>query len=253
MAIWDKFLTEQDKTVYEASGYGKPGGFGNRPAVVVVDVNYAFVGERNEPILESMKKWRTSCGSVGWDAIPHLRNLIDAARVSRIPVFYSTGIPPRPDQFDRGAWTYKNRRGAEDRSSPVAGVRGNDIVAEIAPAAHEFLIQKQKPSIFFGTPLPGYLVDLGVDTLIVCGTTTSGCVRATVLDGFNLNYRISVVEECTFDRFESTHAMNLFDMNAKYADVVGVGEAMAYMRALQPGLYDNRIVFPRQELVAAKN
>jgi maleamate amidohydrolase len=125
----------------------------------------------------------------------------------------------------------------------VPGVRGNNIVKEIAPLAHEFVIEKLKPSAFYGTPLLGYLIDLGVDTLLVCGTTTSGCVRATVLDAFNHNYHISIVEECTFDRFESSHAINLFDMNAKYADVIGVDEATDYMRGIPRGLYDGRIAF----------
>jgi nicotinamidase-related amidase len=239
-------LTDEDKKVYESSGYGSRGGFGKRPAVIVVDVNYAFVGERDEPILESVKKWRNSCGSVGWKAIPYLQALIGAARESHIPVFFSTGKDPRPDGFDRGAWHFKNRRSDEDRNPVVAGVRGNDIVNEIAPAPYEFLIEKLKPSVFHGTPLLGYLVDLGIDTLLVCGTTTSGCVRATVLDAFNQNFRIAIVEECTFDRFESSHALNLFDMNAKYADVIGIKEAENYLAGVQRGLYDEKIAFPAE-------
>jgi nicotinamidase-related amidase len=123
-------------------------------------------------------------------------------------------------------------------------VRGNDIVKEIGPAPHEFLIEKLKPSAFHGTALLGYLVELGIDTLIVCGTTTSGCVRATVLDAFSQNFHISIVEECTFDRFESSHAINLFDMNAKYADVIGIDEATDYLRGAQRGLYTEKIAFP---------
>jgi nicotinamidase-related amidase len=251
MRVWDKFLTEEDKKVFEASGYGSRGGFAKRPAVIVVDVNYAFTGEHSEPILESIKKWRNSCGSAGWDAIPHIRSLVTSARENRIPVFYSTGTDPREDRFDRGAWSFKNRRNKEDRNTVVAGVRGNDIVKEIAPAPFEFLIEKLKPSVFFGTPLIGYLTELNVDTLLVCGTTTSGCVRATVLDAFNLNYHISIVEECTFDRFESSHAINLFDMNAKYADVIGVDEATDYMRGVGRGLYDEKIGFPARETAKA--
>jgi maleamate amidohydrolase len=246
MRDWDKFLTALDKKVYEASGYGSRGGFAKRPAVIVVDVNYAFVGEHSEPILDSVKKWRNSCGSVGWDAIPHIRSLVSSARENRIPVFYSTGKDARADGFDRGAWAFKNRRNHEDATKAAHGVRANDIVAEIAPAHHEFLIEKLKPSAFFGTPLLSYLIELNVDTLLVCGTTTSGCVRATVLDAFNNNYHISIVEECTFDRFESSHAINLFDMNAKYADVIGVDEASDYMRGVARGLYDDKLGFPRE-------
>jgi maleamate amidohydrolase len=245
MAVWDKFLTETDRQVYEASGYGARGGFGTRPAVLIVDVNYAFTGDANLPILESVKTWRNSCGSTGWAAIEPTQRLLAAARANHIPVFFSTGVDTRPDRFNRGGWAHKNRRSVED--VPVAAalkpVRGNDIVKEIAPLPHEILIEKLKPSPFNGTPLPGFLVDLGVDTLIVTGTTTSGCVRAAVIDAFSLNYKISIVEECTFDRFESSHAINLFDMQAKYCDVVGVGEAISYLGEIGPGLYDDKIAF----------
>lgn len=246
MRVWDKYLTEQDKQVYAASGYGTRGGFEKRPAVIVVDVNYAFTGEKDEPILKSIEKWRNSCGSMGWAAIPPTQALIRSARENHIPVFYSTGIDPRADGFDRGAWAYKNRRSKEDRNVAVPGVRGNDIVKEIAPLPHEFKIEKLKPSAFFGTPLLSFLVELKVDTLLICGTTTSGCVRATVIDAFNHNYHISLVEECCFDRFESSHAINLFDMNAKYADVIGVDEATDYLRSVERGLYDAKIAFPRE-------
>src|SRR6202040_2688528 len=78
--IWDKFLTERDKTVFAASGYGAPAGFGKRPALLVIDVNWAFCGERPEPILESIKRWRTSCGEESWVALGYIKQLIEAAR-----------------------------------------------------------------------------------------------------------------------------------------------------------------------------
>ena len=98
--------------------------------------------------------------------------------------------------------------------------------------------------MFHGTPLLGYLIDLGIDTLIVTGTTTSGCVRATVLDAFSQNYKITIVEECTFDRFESSHAINLFDMHCKYCDVLPLDEVTAYLASVERGLYDGKIAFP---------
>lgn len=244
MRVWDKFLTDHDRAVAAASGFGSRAGFGQRPAVIVVDVNYAFVGETRQPMLESIKTWSTSCGDVGWDAIPHIARLLAAARARRLPVFFSTGTDARADGFDRGAWAFKSSHSGKPKQPPARNVRGNDIVAEIAPEPHEFLISKLKPSVFSGTPLPGYLVELGIDTLIVCGTTTSGCVRATVLDAFNLNYHIAVVEECTFDRFESSHAMSLFDMNAKYADVISLADALAHLESVKAGLYDGKIAFP---------
>ena len=86
------------------------------------------------------------------------------------------------------------------------------------------MVRKQKPSAFFGTPLQSYLNLLGADSLVVTGGTTSGCVRATVVDAFSANYRVAVVAEACFDRVQSSHALSLADMHAKYADVVSASE-----------------------------
>ena len=200
MAIWDDVLSERDKAVFAAAGYGKKGGFGSRPAVVVIDVNYNFTGEMSEPILESIKKWRNSCGEEGWRGVQAIAELLEVARAKDLPIVYSTATERRPDMFDDGRWASKNARVGEQGGAP--GFNGNDIVAEIGPQPRDIILRKEKPSIFFGTGLTGYLIDLGVDSLIVTGTTTSGCVRATVVDAFSYNYKISVVEECCFDRGE---------------------------------------------------
>ena len=117
-------------------------------------------------------------------------------------------------------------------------VDGNDIVAEIAPAPQDIVVLKQKPSGFFGTNMASYLTLLGCDSVIVTGTTTSGCVRATVLDAFSLNYRVALAEEGCFDRSQASHAINLCDMNAKYADVVKTSEVLAFLDGLPSGMFD---------------
>src|SRR5271166_2062213 len=89
--IWNKFLTERDKAVFAAGGVGARAGFGKRPALLVIDVNWAFCGERPEPILESIKRWRTSCGEESWVALEHIKSLIEAARAKGLPVIYTTG------------------------------------------------------------------------------------------------------------------------------------------------------------------
>jgi maleamate amidohydrolase len=94
--IWDKFLTERDKAVFAAGGFGARAGFGKRPALLVVDVNWAFCGERPEPILESIKRWRTSCGEEAWVALEYIKSLIEAAQTKGLPVIYTTG-ERRPD------------------------------------------------------------------------------------------------------------------------------------------------------------
>ena len=90
--VWNKFLTERDKAVFAVSGYGARGGFGKRPALLVIDVNWAFCGDRPEPILESIKRWRNSCGEDAWKALPYIRSLIDKCHEKGVPVLYTTGV-----------------------------------------------------------------------------------------------------------------------------------------------------------------
>lgn len=235
--IWTEFLTERDKAVFEAAGYGARGGFGKRPALLIIDVNYAFCGERPEPILESIKKWRNSCGEEGWISIGYIKKLVDKAHEKGIPVIYTTGIR-REDNWDAGSWSWKNSRNKERPQATGVNRDGNDIVDDIAPAPQDIVVPKQKPSGFFGTNMLSYLVLLGCDSVVVTGTTTSGCVRATVLDAFSNNFHVAIAEEGCFDRSQASHAINLCDMHAKYADVVKTDEVLDYFGSLPAGQYD---------------
>ena len=235
--LWDQYLTERDKQVFAAAGYGKRQGFGKKPAILVIDVNYAFTGEHPEPILESIKKWRNSCGEEGWESVAVIKKLVETARPKGVPVIYTTGIR-RADNWDSGSWAWKNsRNGEQNKLQRETNLDGNAIVADIAPGPKDLVIRKQKPSGFFGTPLLSYLVLLGCDSVIVTGTTTSGCVRATVLDAFSNNFRVTIVEDGCFDRSQASHAINLCDMNAKYADVVGSDEVAEFLQAYPAGQF----------------
>jgi nicotinamidase-related amidase len=235
--VWTKFLTERDKAVFAAAGYGERGGFGKRPALLVVDVIYAFCGDKSEPILESIKRWRNSCGEESWPAVAAIKSLIDKAHEKGLPVIYTTGVR-REDNWDSGSWSWKNSRGGERPKVAATNRDGNEIVDEIAPAPQDIVILKQKPSGFFGTNMSSYLNLLGCDSVIVTGTTTSGCVRATVLDAFSLNYRVALAEEGCFDRSQASHAINLCDMNAKYADVVKTSEVLTFFDSLPADMFD---------------
>jgi maleamate amidohydrolase len=235
--IWNKFLTARDKAVFAAGGFGARAGLGKRPALLVIDVNWAFCGERPEPILQSIKRWRTSCGEEAWAALEHIKTLIDGARAKGLPVIYTTG-ERRADNWDAGSWRWKSTRGEEAGGGPENAVDGNEIVAMIAPGPKDIVIRKQKPSGFFGTNLASYLTLFGCDSVVVVGTTTSGCVRATVVDAFSLNYRVALAEEGCFDRSEASHAVSLCDMHAKYADVVSTAEIRAYFDRLPADLFD---------------
>jgi nicotinamidase-related amidase len=220
------FVTERDLAVFTAGGYGVRAPLGQRPALLVIDATYGFCGDRSEPILASIQRWRNSCGAAAWDALPHIELLLSTARRVDIPVFYTRGAPRRTDGSDRGRWADKNARQSTDTS------QADEILAEITPQERDFVIEKRKPSAFFGTALVSHLISRQIDTLIVCGTTTSGCVRATVIDAFSYDYRVVVAEEATFDRGEASHAMALFDMDMKYANVAPVNEVVGWLGSL---------------------
>jgi maleamate amidohydrolase len=235
MAAWDDILTERDKEVFALSGYGKRAGLGQRPALLIIDVNYNFVGDKPEPILESVKRFRNSCGAEGWEGVRHIASLLAAARPKRLPTFYTTGHDEPSNAVAFGGWQAKNSRSREDMSDTWA--KGNEIVAEIAPQTGDIVVRKQKPSAFFGTPLMSMLNQVHADSVLVAGTTTSGCVRASVIDAFSYNVRVAVVEECVFDRGQASHKINLFDMAMKYADVIPLKEAIEHIDALPDNLY----------------
>lgn len=229
MAVWDAFLTARDKQHHEVVGKKEALGFGEHPVLLMVDDYYSVVGLEREPILESIKKWPASCGLEGWEAIDRTVDLIAAARANRIPIVYTiddlVGYT-RP-------WGRRGRaRHQLDHLPEEARAKANEIVAEIAPQPSDLVIEKAGPSAFQGTSLLFHLTYMGIDTIIACGETTSGCVRASVVDGCTYRYRMGVVAECCFDRTEASHAINLFDMHQKYADVIDLEGAQAYFASV---------------------
>lgn len=225
--IWDDFLTEKDKRIYELAGYGKRGGFGSRPALFIIDAQYNFCGDApGESHEEGLKKYRTHCGEVGWRAVPHIERLLHLGRERDIPIFY-TQSERRPDMIDSGVQVGKNHRGTEKISTE--GTHATQTVAPLAPRPQDILIGKRKPSAFFGTLFMSHLNFFHVDTLILTGCTSSGCLRATAVDAYSYNFKVIIPEECAFDRFESSHAMSMFDLNAKYADVIPTREVEDYL------------------------
>ena len=226
--VWDPFLTEQDKA-HVAMKPPKPIGFGQKPALLLIDLYRWVFGDKPEPVLEAIKAWPGSCGLAAWNAIAHIQTLLRTAREVRIPIIHITGLP--------GAgvdeWSFR-RDGDPSQLSPEARERRRrkfDIVDEVEPLLGEAVLRKLSPSAFWGTPLVGHLNQLGVDTVIACGESTSGCVRASVVDGCTYRFRMIVAEECVFDRHEACHAINLFDMNQKYADVLPLKDVVQYLRS----------------------
>lgn len=227
--VWDDFLTERDKQVYAQSGYGKRGGFGTRPALFIIDVQYNFCGDTPQDILEGLKQYRTHCGAEAWAAVAHIESLLVLAREKNIPVFY-TESARRADMIDSGVQVGKNHRGRE--KTVLEGTHATQTVAPLAPQKQDVLIAKRKPSSFFGTLFMSHLNFFDVDTLILTGCTTSGCLRATAVDAYSYNFKTVIPEETAFDRFQASHAINLFDLNCKYADVIPTAEVAAYLQGL---------------------
>jgi nicotinamidase-related amidase len=213
---WEPFLTDRDKE-HLAAGWADrvPIGLGERPALIVVDDYYAVLGIEREPILESVKTWPMSCGLEGWAAIDKTVELLSAARAADVPVIYLRGLDDFPSP-----WAPSRVQIETAEANELYKKMGNQIVAEVAPMPGELVIDKAAPSGFAGTPLQYHLNYLQIDSLIICGETTSGCVRATVVDATTNRYKVTVVEDCCFDRTEASHWMNLFDMHQKYADVL---------------------------------
>lgn len=229
--MWERFLTEQDKAHLKVSKDRRIG-FGLRPALLMIDLYRWVFGDRPVPLLEGVKNWPSYCGMAAWNAVPYIQKLLAGARRAKIPVLHITGLS------DAGmpGWNEAAHRDSS-RDSISSEMRDrfehrHDIIPEVAPIKGEVVLRKSAPSAFWGTPLVGQLTYLGVDTILVAGESTSGCVRASVVDGCAHRFRMQVVEECVFDRHEATHAMNLFDMHEKYADVISLNRAVEYLQGL---------------------
>lgn len=221
---WRDIIPESDLAVFEAAGYGGEVSLGSRPALLIVDVTYAFTGSRPVPIMEAIRECRTACGELAWAAVEQIRQLRETAHAAGVPVFYTRARQVQ-DLDGLGQWAAKSSRAAEDVGSALA----SSIVAELAPCRGDYVLEKSKPSAFFGTDLLSLLVLHQTDTLVVTGGAASGCVRATVVDAFSYNYPVAVVPEATFDRSELIRAVNLFDMHVKYANLLSRSAAQAYL------------------------
>ncbi|MBL8589529.1 MAG: isochorismatase family protein [Methylobacteriaceae bacterium] len=221
---WDGVISEEEQRAYNAAGFGRATGIGKRPALLIIDVQYRTVGSTPMPFWEAIKEYPTSCGEVAWKAVRKIEKLLGLFRERGWPVLYPYVAPKLA--FDAGRLS--------DKVPAIMNVaaRGYDFVEPIAPAQGDILLPKKHPSAFFGTPLASYLINLGADTLVVTGCSTSGCVRGSVVDAFAYNFRVLVPEDAVYDRSATSHAVNLFDMASKYADVMPTDDALATLRAL---------------------
>lgn len=191
-------------------------GFGNKPAVIVID----FINAYTTPGAALYAK-----GVV--EAVEQTVDLLAQARSKGVPVIY-TKVLYHKHGLDGGIFVQK----VPVLRTMVEGEPLAEIVPELPPAANDIIIVKQYASAFFGTSLAAMLTALGVDTLIVTGCSTSGCVRASAVDGMQYGFRVIVPRECVGDRHAAPHEANLFDINSKYGDVLSKSEVLAYLAGL---------------------
>lgn len=221
---WADVISQEELRAYAAAGFGRPSGLGKRPALLIIDVQYRTVGTRREPFWKAVEEFPTSCGDVGWAAVDAIVPLLALFRERGWPVMYPHVAPKV---------AYEGGRLAEKVPAIMnIAAKGYEFVQEIAPVEGDVLLPKKHPSAFFATALCSHLIDRQVDTVIVVGCSTSGCVRGTVVDAFSYNFKVSVPQECAFDRSITSHKVNLFDMGQKYADVLPTAELMSQLKAL---------------------
>jgi nicotinamidase-related amidase len=201
--------------VYERSGIGMRVGFGASPAVVVVDFQNGFT-DPESPV-----------GGDVSDALAATARLLRAARAAHLPVAY-TAVGFAPGLNDGATWLRK----MPGLGALVEGTAWCEIDERVAPDPGEPVWIKRASSAFFGTPLIPFLTAARVDTVIVAGCVTSGCVRATTIDAVSWGYRTIVPFECVADRASGPHEWNLFDIDSKYADVLKLDEVLATVESV---------------------
>jgi nicotinamidase-related amidase len=221
------FLDDSGRSVLERGHWAQQAGFGDRPALLVVDVQYYMVGMRGRADNET--RYPFSCGEAAFAAVEAMKQVLAACRAAAIPVIFTRFVID-PSGSDAGLLHSKIGRGTRHSDNLYFnGTHGAEILADLQPLAGEPVIDKNRKSAFFKTPLRERLAHLGIDTCIVIGGSTSGCVRATVVDAEQHDLRVIVPEEAVFDRVPKIHDANLFDMNRSSADVVPTARVLAYI------------------------
>jgi len=206
---------DQDQN-YEGVWDGRLG-FGKKSAIIVIDLLQGYTTEGSALYAPGVV-----------DCVKEMPDFLDLAREKGVPIIHTRVLYTTPNYEDGGIWIKK----APVLRDLVAGNPYAEFCPEVVPKPGEPIIIKQYASAFFGTSLIATLNGLGVDTLIITGCTTSGCIRATAVDAVQHGIRPICVRECIGDRHEGPHEANLFDINAKYGDVISKQEAIEYLNGL---------------------
>ena len=202
----------QEFEVYKTAGFGKRQEPGKTPALLIIDCTLSFTGSRTKTsVTEAIQEYRSACGPASWQAIGFIREALALFRKQgRVVVYTRAG---RVYGQDFAGEATKGGKGVGMES-------GNEIVPEIAPLDSEWVVEKTRRAASLARRSPRIFRKKQVDTLVVVGVSTSGCVRASVIDAFSHGFKVFLIEEGCFDRSAFAHAANLFDMDAKYANVI---------------------------------
>ena len=203
------------REVYAKARLGESVTLGSRPAVLVVDFSCGFTDPE------------CTLGADMTEQVEATKRLLDAARAKGLPVIFTT-IGFEPSLKDGGLWLEK----VPALGDLQIGGRWVEIDPRLEPQEGETIVVKKGASAFFGTNLAAILISQGIDSVVLCGATTSGCVRATAIDLLQYGFPTLVPRECVGDRAQAPHDANLFDIQAKYADVVSVEEALDYVESV---------------------
>jgi len=216
---WKDIVSADDFEVY--AHYRRKTFVGPAPALLAIDLYELVYRGGPQPPAAIAKTFPNACGRYAYEAIEPTKRLFAAARAAALPIFYSTG-----DVRNESRPAFVT---ATKRVKPSIDAADYAIRPEFKPQPGDVVITKQRASAFYGTPLAAHLTQLGIQTVIVCGESTSGCVRASAVDAYSHGYHVVLVEECCFDRSALSHKVNLFDLHHKYADVMHVDEVVAHL------------------------
>ena len=203
--------------IYQRQGFGNSSGIGRRPGLLIIDFVNGFANPD-----------QFGGGNIG-EAIENTQGLLAEARALGLPIAF-TRVVYADDGSDAGVFTLK----APALTQLTEGAFCSQIVDQLKPKDGEYIVRKTQPSAFFGTNLTAWYVSKGVDTVVVTGCTTSGCVRASVIDSMSYNFRTVVASDCVGDRALGPHEANLFDMEQKYADLMNSSEIIEVLHETMP-------------------
>lgn len=209
---WQDVVSPDVLQIYKA--YQRELYIGHKAALLCIDLYNCVFPPEPMPILKAMEVNPSSCGEYAWNAIEPCEQVLKFARSQSMPVFHTTSAR----KGFHAPLSTTNRQNASLSSKDY------EFYPRLAPVEGETVIHKERASAFFGTPLVAHLVQFHINTILVCGESTSGCVRASVVDGYSYGFHIVVVEEAVFDRSLLSHKMTLFDLHHKYADVIHSNE-----------------------------